>query len=390
MKIIKTKEITPADISSLDDNLKDIFKDRTKLHDGTIPPFFAYIQDYAWEAFLSHGNNVYETIRHEAQGILLGKYFKDKYGEFVVALKYAEGDGNSTQSFVEMTEERLAEISVQCQNEDLLMLIWLHTHPGFGVFYSGTDINCLKTNFYKKYQLGIVVDILKKHDKGYKTENSNVNEFQDYLIINSNDSVIEKPFSSQNFLPKKKIVALSKTRSVEKGIMGIENKLKSIEEIQHKTINTINFTNANVKDIEKLFLEFKSSSKDNSIINRLTEKFNEIANTSKNLNEDTNKILTISLKEINQVFDNLKDDVKQIFETRKDEKENINTIIANFEKTNDSIINSLEEIKSDSKLSFDRLTLFSKKIKTNRIFLIAISALISILILLSGYYFFKQ
>lgn len=184
MKIIKTKEIVPFDISELGDDLKEIFKDRTKLHKETIPPFFAYIQDYAWEAFLSHGNNVYETIRHEAQGILLGKYFKDEYGEYIIATKYAEGDGNSTQSYVEMTEERLSEISVQCQSEDLLMLVWLHTHPGFGVFYSGTDINCLKTNFYKKYQLGIVVDILREIYLGYKVIQPNISEFSKFKKFN--------------------------------------------------------------------------------------------------------------------------------------------------------------------------------------------------------------
>lgn len=389
MKIIKTKEIVPSDISQLGDDLKEIFKDRTKLHKETIPPFFAYIQDYAWEAFLSHGNNIYNTIRHEAQGILLGKYFKDEYGEFIIATKYAEGDGNSTQSYVEMTEERLSEISVQCQNEDLLMLVWLHTHPGFGVFYSGTDINCLKTNFYKKYQAGIVVDILKKQDKGYKTDNSNVNEFQDYLIINSNKNALEKPFNNQTPLSKKKTVNLSKTSSVEKGIMNIEEKLKGIEEIQHKTINTINFTNTNIKDIEKLFLDFKSSNYDNDIFDNITKKFNEIANTSKNLNEDTNSKLTISLKEINIAFDEFKNNINQISKDVKNEKDSINVIIENFEKINDSIINYLEDIKNNSKSSLNILSSFSKKIKINRILLIAISVLVSVLFLLNGYYFFK-
>jgi proteasome lid subunit RPN8/RPN11 len=390
MKIIKTKEIVPSDISQLGSDLKEIFKDRTKLHNETIPPFFAYIQDYAWEAFLSHGNNVYKTIKHEAQGILLGKYCKDEYGEFIVATKYAEGDGNSTQSYVEMTEERLAEISVQCQNEDLLMLIWLHTHPGFGVFYSGTDIGCLKTNFYKKYQAGIVVDILKKHDKGYKTENSNVNEFQDYLIINSNDSVLEKPFSSQVFPPKKKIVALSKTRSVEKGLIDIENKLKGIEEIQQKTINTINFTNTNIKDIEKLFLDIKFSNNDNDAFASISEKFTEIAEISKGLNEDTNSKLTLSLKEINIAFDEFKSNINQISIDRKDEKDNINSIIKKFEKLNETTVAFFEIQLNDSKTTLDKLVSISKKTNINRTLLFLISVLVSILILLNGYYFFKQ
>jgi proteasome lid subunit RPN8/RPN11 len=198
MKIVKTREITPKDVWEITEpDLLD-FKDRAKLHEASIPTFFVYIQDYAWNAFISHGNNVYKELRHEAQGIFVGQYFKDKFGEFVVATSYAEGDGNSQSSYVEMSEECLAKISEKCQAEGTLMLIWVHTHPGFGVFYSGTDYNCLMTNFYKPYQIGIVVDILGKKCKGFKTQGGETTEFADYALFNDANNRLFPAYEKQN------------------------------------------------------------------------------------------------------------------------------------------------------------------------------------------------
>jgi proteasome lid subunit RPN8/RPN11 len=191
VKIVKTKEISP--ISEIPDSLVD-FKDRAKLHDGNIPDFFVYIQDYAWNAFWSHSNNVYKEIRHEAQGIFTGNYYKDQWGEFVIATRYHEGSGGSTSSFVEMSEECLAKISEKCQKDNSLMIIWIHTHPGFGVFYSGTDYNCLRTNFYKPYQVGLVVDILKKQHKGFKSKGNEVVDFTDYKLFNDEKNILLDPF----------------------------------------------------------------------------------------------------------------------------------------------------------------------------------------------------
>jgi len=237
MRILKTKEILPIDVSELKGDEYKIFKKRSKLHETDIPPFFAYIQDYAWEAFISHGNNVYKSLRHEAQGIFLGKYFKDRHGEFIVATKFAEGNGNSTQSFVEMTEECLAEISKKCQQEELLMLIWVHTHPGFGTFYSGTDINCLKTNFYKTYQIGIVVDIVKKQSMGYKSSDPGIIKFYDYRIFETNNGKIYKPYHGKISETDIKNLKMVNKNRVE--IEDIEIELKNIEEAQRKIISKI-------------------------------------------------------------------------------------------------------------------------------------------------------
>jgi len=196
MKIVKTKEIVPKEVSEITDEKLIDFKDRAKLHNGTIPPFFVYIQDYAWNAFESHSNNIYKESKHESQGIFIGNYYKDNFGEFVVATSYEEGSGNSKSVYVEMSEECLAKISEKCQANGTLMLIWIHTHPGMGVFYSSIDYSCLKTNFYMPYQIGIVADILNKKTKAYKIIKSNdVEEFSDYKLFNDENNILSSPYN---------------------------------------------------------------------------------------------------------------------------------------------------------------------------------------------------
>ena len=201
MKIIKTKYIVAKEVSEIPETLA-IFKNRKKLHEGSKPPkFFVYIHDLAWNAFINHGNRVYNEIKHEAQGIFIGHYYKDTFGEFVVATIYEESTGNSQSAYVEMSEECLAKISEKCQNDDALMLIWVHTHPNMSVSFSRTDNNCLKTNFYKHYQIGLVVDILNDQIKGYRTKGTDVVEYSDYILFDNDKNRLYPPYS-----PKIKII----------------------------------------------------------------------------------------------------------------------------------------------------------------------------------------
>jgi hypothetical protein len=235
MKIVKTKAIEAKDVSEIPDTLID-FRDRGKFHDGKIPDFFVYIQDYAWNAFVSHGNRVYQEVKHEAQGIFVGLYFKDQFGEFVVATAYEEGNGNSQSAFVEMSEECLANISDKCQSNGTLMLIWIHTHPNFGVFYSGTDSNCLRTNFYKPYQTGIVVDILRKQVKGFKTKGSDVVEFSDYSLFNNGKNILFLPYENNKIeiVKKNDELIVDLTEEDKQLKRDLQNKISEVNQWEEK------------------------------------------------------------------------------------------------------------------------------------------------------------
>jgi proteasome lid subunit RPN8/RPN11 len=204
MKIVKTKEIIAKDISEIpEDDEFAIFKDRNKKLHNMPPPFFVYILDEAWDAFISHGDYNYKKFNAEAQGVFVGHYYEDKIGKFVVATKYEEGYGISQSAYVEMSDECLAGISARCQKDDILMLIHVHTHPGFNVWYSQPDKNNLKSNFYMSYQIGIVVDILNKTHKGFKIEGTNVVEFVNYRIFDKQTQKLFLPYEySRHISPK--------------------------------------------------------------------------------------------------------------------------------------------------------------------------------------------
>ena len=191
--ILKKNTIVAQPIAESQEEAYKIFQSRQDFQEN-INGFQVYINQYTWDAFLNHGLTVYKQTNHEAQGIFLGKYFQDSFGEFVVATEYSEGVGESSHAYVGMSAECLIKISDECRNKKLLMLIWIHTHPNFGVFYSGTDRTCLKTNFYMPFHSGIVVDIIRKETKGFKVAKEDVAEFDNYFIYNSNEKHLTKPY----------------------------------------------------------------------------------------------------------------------------------------------------------------------------------------------------
>ena len=197
MEIVQTKVTKARPIQEAQGEEFHIFRDRNTLHRGDVPNWFVYIYEYAWEAFLSHTTEIYSSTGHEGQGIFVGKYFRDEFGEFAVATAYFGGEGESSQAHVEMSEQCLSLISKQCLAEDLLMLIWIHTHPTFGAFYSGTDAHCLRTNFYMPFQVGIVVDIVRRELKGFRVRAGEVMGFSDFALYNGESARIFQPYENE-------------------------------------------------------------------------------------------------------------------------------------------------------------------------------------------------
>ena len=204
MKIIKTKSIQAKLSSEIKEKEYQILHSRKELHSDHIPSFFVYINNLAWNAFLGHGNNVYKETGNESQGIFIGEYFKDEIGEFVIVKSYCEGFGDANRAYVEMSEESLSSIANKCKEEDALMLIWIHTHPNMGVFYSSVDNNCLRANFYMPFQIGLVVDIIRKQVAGFKCSAGEIKRFQDYALLNVIDSSLEKPYHTNTITIQKK------------------------------------------------------------------------------------------------------------------------------------------------------------------------------------------
>ena len=249
MKIIKTKSIRAKLSSEIKEDEYQILHSRKDLHSGVIPSFFVYINNHAWNAFLGHGNNVYKETGNESQGIFIGEYFKDELGEFVIAKNYCEGFGDANRAYVEMSEESLSSIANKCKEEGALMLIWIHTHPNMGVFYSSVDNNCLRANFYMPFQIGLVVDIIRKQVAGFKCQDNEIKRFQDYALIDVIENRLIRPYQSNTINIKKKeeiIVEDSNKKAdlddnstsdniVISGESSVENKVTKVWEVEELT-----------------------------------------------------------------------------------------------------------------------------------------------------------
>lgn len=349
MKIVKTKTIEAKDVSEIPDTLID-FKKREKFHDGKIPDFFVYIQDYAWNAFVSHGNRVYQEVKHEAQGIFVGLYFKDQFGEFVVATAYEEGNGNSQSAFVEMSEECLANISEKCQANGTLMLIWIHTHPNFGVFYSGTDNNCLKTNFYKPYQIGIVVDILRKQHKGFKTKGNGIVEYNDYALFNDEKNSLFSPYDNRKIeIVKKNSEQTDRlTEEVKQLKRDMEYKISEVNQCNEKL-------QLQEKDIERLKFDLQNKTTDiKQLQESLQGKISEYEQSKKEIQskekhiESLNSALNYKTTDLNQLQTNLKSKISEI-EQLKEDLQNKTDFIKELEMNLQKKIDEIELLKASNR-----------------------------------------
>ena len=52
-------------------------------------------------------------------------------------------------------------------NDNSFVVGWYHSHPNLGAFFSGTDRNTQKNFFNNKYNVGLVVDPVRKEEKWY-------------------------------------------------------------------------------------------------------------------------------------------------------------------------------------------------------------------------------
>lgn len=198
MIIGKKSFISPTRIElSGDERIRRIFNDRKLLHKQLVPSFAVYIEESAWNAFLQKANEEYAVRKNEASGIFLGSYFKDDEGEYVVGTHFEAGNGPGTSSvFCEISVHDQVRIIQSAKEKNLLQLIWIHSHPSFGAFYSNVDYRTLKSMYYAPHQAGIVVDNVKEEYLGFKVRKRKANEFLDIFLFKLDDVelAINRPF----------------------------------------------------------------------------------------------------------------------------------------------------------------------------------------------------
>ena len=152
-----TEELRPIEYSleyfCLQNNLP---WDEIKETQGTM----AFIEKRALESlhdFLAH------DTRREHGGVLVGKPYYDtsESRHFVVihtAIPALETEGSSVH--MQFTPETWGFISGLIEQEfpELAIIGWYHSHPGLGVFMSGTDRSTQKAFYNHPWSLAVVVD----------------------------------------------------------------------------------------------------------------------------------------------------------------------------------------------------------------------------------------
>ena len=275
MKIVKTKsveplilgqeaiqELYPDGYDSLNDRnlLTDIINVFSKQDVPLKEGFNCFVEDTAFDAFLSFANKVHKETGNESCGIFVGYYLQPRNSsntKIIVATRFLEAHGPASRVTCEISFEDNISYFNYCDEHRVLPLIWIHSHPGFGVFYSGTDSETLARCYYAPHQMGIVVDNLQNQVMGFKIyDGKECNE--DIFTFNLQDNLSSERFISNNLYKKNKIkiTPVASNESKKKILDTTEgNKSKSEDDKLIVTLSNIadcmDSVNSNYREIIK-------------------------------------------------------------------------------------------------------------------------------------------
>lgn len=115
----------------------------------------------AWRTMMDHAG----SAPVEVGGLLVGEVFRDEHGRLLVDAAVAIPALGALQeaAYFRLTEAAWEHISREraALHPDLLTVGWYHTHPGMGVFFSGTDRASQRAFFNRPWNVGLVIDPLR-------------------------------------------------------------------------------------------------------------------------------------------------------------------------------------------------------------------------------------
>lgn len=171
---------------------KDLLKNIVKVFDGEVKENFqCFIEKKAYDAFIQFANEKYRNYRHEATGVIVGYYLhnvKDPSKKIIVGTNFLAAKGKTTPVTCEISKEDVMSFNNFCIKNKMLIIVWIHSHPTYGTFYSPTDYSMIESSFNAKHQEGIVVDNVNKEVMGFKVHN-NKTEHEDVYIFDLDESI---------------------------------------------------------------------------------------------------------------------------------------------------------------------------------------------------------
>jgi len=128
--------------------------------------FDVYIKDEVISSFEFLAESFGEK-RLEAMGLLLGKCFSLNGKKWVIVDELITSQTDSSAVSVRFSEKFFEELVREYgKNKSGKIIIgWIHSHPGYGCFLSGTDLATQKSYFSKDFNVAFVVDP-KKTENG--------------------------------------------------------------------------------------------------------------------------------------------------------------------------------------------------------------------------------
>ena len=121
-------------------------------------PLWVFFEEAAHQRMLD--DSCRDTSR-EHGGILTGEAYKDPSGSHYVLIQNAVAaiDSQGTSTHLQFTAESWKPVWDYLQSNPGVQIIgWYHTHPGLGVFLSGTDLRTQRLYFPSLWNVAVVVD----------------------------------------------------------------------------------------------------------------------------------------------------------------------------------------------------------------------------------------
>jgi proteasome lid subunit RPN8/RPN11 len=119
-----------------------------------------FVSDRVLKDVLSH---VQSDLRHEQGGVLIGYPYWDRmigisFVDVIAAIPALGAEG--TPVHLQFTSDAWAYMSrvISEHYEDCVVVGWYHSHPGLGIFFSGTDRATHRSFFNQPWSVALVVD----------------------------------------------------------------------------------------------------------------------------------------------------------------------------------------------------------------------------------------
>ncbi len=147
-----------------------------------MPEFEAYIELQAMQEAEKHVVKMAKRGK-EAMGLLLGDRYAWKGKEYVVVEEFVTAENDATSVSVRFARDAFGKLAEKLKKHGKKMVVgWLHSHPGYGCFLSGTDVGTQEKYFTEPFHVAIVVDPLKKEGRQLQKKAFKVKESEFYEV----------------------------------------------------------------------------------------------------------------------------------------------------------------------------------------------------------------